>query len=349
MVSREEHAEIQLAELPEWWVGEERLEELPEPRRAFAARILGNLFAEDERPRDGDDYQRLVERHGADPAWQALEVVREALTEAEEESAPADALRSCRRRLVNEARSLARSVAAAEVQLHHDLLRDVSHDIRSPLNSVLFLVEGLYREHSGPLNATQRRQVGVVYSAAAALLNLVNDLLDFSKLLKDDAGVVADVPFGLASVISNARHLVGPVASHHDATLEFEIRGPRARRGDPQLLTRLLINFVSNGIEAAGEGGRLDVRFLDGEDGELCVRIDDDGPGGDVERVQELLDGPEDRRWSRSLQGSTHGLGLLISGELVRRAGGDTRVERRDGGGTRIEVTLPFPPVEESD
>lgn len=349
MTAGEESARIDVDDAPEWWPGREALEDLSAPRRAFAERIAAGLFSDDPSARAStEEYEELVASHGPDAAWGALDSVAEILDETEDAGAPSDELRSCRRRLAVETRRLARSAAAAQVRLHHDLLRDVSHDIRSPLNSILFLVEGLYREHSGPLTAIQRRQVGVVYSAAAALLNLVNDLLDFSKVLQDDAEQVADVPFGLASVISNARHLVGPVASHHDADLEFEVEGPQARRGDPQLLTRLMINFVSNGIEAAGEGGQLRVRFEDGENGTLRIRIDDDGHGADLERVRELLDGPGEQSWSRTLQGSTHGLGLLISGELVRRAGGETRAARIEGGGTRIEVTLPFPPVEET-
>lgn len=334
---------------PDWWAELGLEKTLTEPRRAFVERLAVRLFSESGESELVAGYRELVSRHGSAPGWEALEAVAEALEEADEAGAPEDEVGPCRVRLVREGHALARSAVQWEVEHHHALLRDIAHDIRSPLNSVLFLVEGLYREHPGELNPTQHRQVGVVYSAAASLLNLVNDILDFSKLLQDEAADVAEVPFGLSSVISNARHLIGPVATHHEAELEFEVEGVATRRGDPQLLTRLLINFVSNAVEAAGEGGDVRVRFEDGEDDALLVHVEDDGPGADVGRVQELLDGPKDRGWSRTLQGSTHGLGLLISGELVRRAGGTVRAERSDGGGTRIVIELPFPPVREEE
>ena len=346
MTPEEAVPELRADDLPAWWPDGAMPERVSGPIGVFGAAILARVFAVGE---ETAGYRELVRRYGADPAWEALDDVAEALEAAADADAPADDLRTARRRLFGEARELARDATAAQVDGHHDLLRDVAHDIRSPLNSVLFLVEGLYNEHSGPLNATQRRQVGVVYSAAAALLNLVNDLLDFSRFLQGEASEVADVPFGLGSVIGNARHLVGPMASHHGANLEFEVEGARARRGDPQLLTRLLINFVSNGIEATGDGGRLSVRFQDAGAEALRVRVEDDGPGADVERVQELLDAPGPECWSRDLRGSTHGLGLLISGELVRRAGGEASVERLGDGGTRIDIRLPFPPVEEGE
>ena len=109
------------------------------------------------------------------------------------------------------------------------LLRDVSHDLRSPLNSILFLADALATEHSGELNDVQRRQVGVLYSAAVSLVGLVNDLIDVSRVGDGATIEVAAEPFSVETTLQQVDQLVGPLATHGNVELAFRLEtlGPR--------------------------------------------------------------------------------------------------------------------------
>lgn len=223
----------------------------------------------------------------------------------------------------------------------YEVLKEVSHDIRSPLNSILFLVDGLYGERSGPLTDAQRRQLGVVYSAAATLLNIVNDILDFARMSGDGGGEISEVPFPLSNVLADVRRLVGPIAEHRGCRLqtELEVQGPR--RGDPQIVSRVLVNLVSNAIDAAGDEGEVVVRVT-GDDERLVIHVLDDGDEADPERLRELTAAGSAAGPTTTLTGQTHGLGLVICGRMVRAAGGSLDVRRTSDEWTEFTVELPF-------
>ncbi|HKK08240.1 MAG TPA: HAMP domain-containing sensor histidine kinase [Gemmatimonadota bacterium] len=292
---------------------------------------------------DLDRLELLLDKHGLRTLWAAIDGIHVAL-DLRRDLEP-DELEVCRSRLARLAFDVARLARDGEIRAQKALLRDISHDIRSPLNSILFLSEGLYSHNSANLTSAQRRQLGIVYAAAASLLNLVNDLLDFARTTEGNVGGIADMPFGVASVLSDVQRLVSPLADHHNTSLTVESHVDGARRGDPQVLCRLLINLVSNAIEAAGERGSVEWLLEDAEDGSLRVTVADDGPGADLDSVRELLAPQQEGRITRMLRGRTRGLGLVICGRLVRAAGGSIDVAASEAGGTRFTLELPFPKV----
>lgn len=295
---------------------------------------------------DQDEVDELSEEVSPDAVWQALTAVHGLLDEALADGAPLVEVEKYRRRVVRLGRRISEASVEEEGAVYRQLLRDVSHDIRSPLNSILFLADGLLSEQNGSLNHVQRRQMGVVYSAAASLLNLVNDLLDFARTsgAEEEEEEVARVPFSVENAVADVRHLLAPIADHHGTRLEFrvDVEGPRS--GDPQALCRVLLNLASNALEAAPSGGDVLVTVSE-EDGGATLRVDvdDDGEGVDLERVRSLIRPQPETRAPRMLQGRTHGLGLIISGRMVRAAGGDLDVRHRQDGGTRFTLRLPFP------
>lgn len=282
----------------------------------------------------------------ADAVWEALQAVHGLLDEALAEGAPLEEVETYRRRLLRLGRRWSDVAVREEGEAYRRLLRDVSHDVRSPLNSILFLADGLLTEQNGSLNPVQRRQMGVVYSAAASLLNLVNDLLDFARATSGEEEDVAHVPFSVENALSDVRHLLAPIADHHDTSFEFDVSAEGPRRGDPQALRRVLINLAANALEATAPGGEVFVRVCDESEGEtLRVDVDDDGDGVDLELVRKLLRPQPETRATRMLEGRTHGLGLIICGRMVRAAGGDLEVAHLDDGGSRFTLRLPFPRV----
>jgi signal transduction histidine kinase len=221
-------------------------------------------------------------------------------------------------------------------------LRDVSHDIRSPLNSILFLADALRSRHSGDLNSVQSRQIDVLYMASVTLVKLVNDLIDYSHL-NGDAGVsVANSPFSVESVVDDVHSLIGPLLAYHEVTLEVECTETNPRSGDAQILNRVLLNLLSNAVNALPEGGRVWLKVWDGPDGSLEASVTDDGLNADIERIRNALRVAVNGGTMAETQGWTHGLGLSISARLVAAAGGTLEAEPAESGGTRMRLSLPF-------
>lgn len=309
---------------------------------------LRELGAPDEHPRLRAEVRELLDEHGLAAVWSALSELHRELDGARGDGLDPEEADRSRAGLGELGWAIVREAPQTAVRSYRELLRDISHDIRSPLNSILFLSEGLTSHQSSGLSTAQKRQAGIVYAAAASLLNLVNDLLDFSRTSEGEVGGVAGIPFSVASVVADVKRLVAPLADYHETDLELEstVKGPR--KGDPQLLCRLLINLVSNAIEAADVGGRVEVRIQASGEGTLRITVADSGAGAELETVRSLLAPQPEERLTRMLHGRTHGLGLIIVGRLVRAAGGTVEVEARDEeGGTRFRVELPFGPLRE--
>lgn len=309
----------------------------------IAALLLEAVVADDG---DGDGVpaplEDLARRRRVGAAWDAAEELHLALDRALESGEMANReARRCRRRLVRIEARLHRAGLRARLSARRELLRDISHDLRVPLNSIVFLTDSLFDERHGQLSEAQRRKLGGVYAASTTLLNFINDLLDLARSSEEDLEVTR-VPFSIQGVLEDVRHLVRPVADYHGAGLDVDLRTGDSWDGDPRLVRRVLLNLVTNGLEAVGEGGRVTVTLDGGErdPGWRRIVVADDGPGIDVERAEALLRPGGSPGW-RELEG-TEGLGLLIIGRLARAAGGSVEVERGEEGGTRFTVELPF-------
>lgn len=225
-------------------------------------------------------------------------------------------------------------------------LRTVAHDMRSPLHSMLFLTDGLRSGESGRLSEVQRRQLGIVYSATATLVQLVNDLLDFADGGADPVAVADEMPFSPSRLLNEVERLLAPVALHLDVVLEVDGGEDGVYVGDAGLVRRLLVNLVSNALEAASDGGTVRVRTGPGPDGGLRILVEDDGRDADLEQMRRLLQPESISRTVRDLSGQTKGLGMAVCGRLVHSAGGRVEVHRSKGGWTQMTVSLPFGPWE---
>jgi len=297
-------------------------------------RLLGDPGADPQAPPDIPAFEVVAA---------AVHALREAIMEAGERGLAAGRVRTLHAGLDRELARLFATALARRTDDSRTLLRDVSHDLRSPLNSILFLADALASGHSGELNDVQRRQVGVLYAAAVSLVGLVNDLIDVTRLGDATTIEVVAEPFSLESVLQQVEQLVGPLATPSGTGLAFRLETLGPRRGDRRILTRILINLVTNAVQATGQGGRVVVRALDAGDGGLRVTVTDSGNGADVEQLRERLsESPLPTSESRG-HGWTHGLGLAICTRLARAAGGTIDVARSSDGGCILTVDLPFP------
>ncbi|MGR4864599.1 ATP-binding protein [Caulobacter sp. LARHSG274] len=251
-----------------------------------------------------------------------------------------------RERLTRAARG--RALAANEAKT--EFLATMSHEIRTPLNSVLGFTQLLVGRDDLP--ADVRRQLGLIDSAGGALLTVVNDILDFSRV---EAGQVELLfqPTSAAAVLHDAAGIIRSEAQARGLKLEVEVVDPVGGLHDLDglRLRQVLLNLLNNAVKFT-EAGRirasLTVEPGDIED-RLRFEIADTGVGIPVERQGKLFQrfSQVDSSASRSHGGP--GLGLAISKALVELMGGRIGVDSAPDHGSVFWIELSAPPVDAYD
>jgi signal transduction histidine kinase len=214
----------------------------------------------------------------------------------------------------------------------------MSHELRTPINAVLgystLLLERIY----GPLNDKQAEGIERTQKAARHLLELVNDVLDLSKI---EAGKI-DLrlqPVEFPSLIEDHFVTVRPLADVHGSALSIGHEGSPVRvTSDPRRVRQILLNLLSNAIKF-GRGNPIRVNIIRGDAGACTIEVRDEGEGippDDQERIfDEFV-----QLGKTQLQDGT-GLGLPISRRLAELLGGALTVESKVGEGSVFRLTLP--------
>ncbi|MGA2600701.1 MAG: ATP-binding protein [Bryobacteraceae bacterium] len=224
-----------------------------------------------------------------------------------------------------------------------DFLATMSHEIRTPLNAIIGMADVL----SGTtLTSEQQKCVDVFQRNGVSLLNLINDILDLSKV--ESGKVELEVmPFDLADVIARAMEVVEVRSTAKGLTLRQTI-GPGVPvflAGDPNRLRQIVINLLGNSIKFTEHGG-LEVQVeSDPEDarpGSLRFAISDTGIGIPADKIDQIFESftQVDSSTTRKYGGT--GLGLTISRQLVELMGGRIWVESMVGKGSTFFFTAKF-------
>jgi signal transduction histidine kinase len=243
-------------------------------------------------------------------------------------------------------RELARAKAAAEAanESKSRFLAAMSHEMRTPLNAVLGMNRLMLKT---TLTEEQRRYAMMIRSSGQALLELINDILDLSKI---EAGrmELEIVDFSPAATVDNVVSLLSPRAQAKGLTLELQAEPglPLALRGDPNRLRQVLINLVGNAVKFTERGGvqvQVKHRRLPDDKTELTIAVRDSGIGIAPEALPKLFERfvQADNSTARRYGGT--GLGLAISAEIVSLMGGRIHVQSEPGVGSSFEVVLPLP------
>jgi signal transduction histidine kinase len=221
------------------------------------------------------------------------------------------------------------------------LLAEVAHDIRSPLTSILFLVERMHTGQAGPITPEQERHLALVYTATFELNMLVNDLTELAH--RGGPGLLRRerVCFSIDDMLRSVRDLVQPVAEERRLELRIEKSASDLRFGHPEALTRVLLNLVTNAFRVTALGSvTIQARDRPAACVEFSVR--DAGPGLSAERMTGLFE-PFATVGRKRRGVSSAGLGLAICRRLVHAMGGELAVESEVGVGTRFFFQLRLP------
>src|SRR5256886_8691470 len=134
-----------------------------------------------------------------------------------------------------------------------ELVVEMAHDLRSPLTSILFLAESLRSGQSSPISDTQRRQLGLIYSAALCLCTAANDVLELAR----GGDRLADReprPFSIVEVFKSVRDMVQPIAEEKGLPLHLKPARPDWRLGHARALSRVLLNLTTNALKFTEQG-----------------------------------------------------------------------------------------------
>jgi signal transduction histidine kinase/CheY-like chemotaxis protein len=225
--------------------------------------------------------------------------------------------------------------------LKSKFLSNMSHEFRSPLNSILALSRLLLEHVDGPLSPEQERQVSLVRKAAEDLFEMVNDLLDLAKV---EAGkvVIRPVDFDVDHLFGGLRGMLRPLLVNPAPSLIFEdAEGVPTIQSDEAKVSQILRNFISNALKFT-EAGEIRVAARMAGDDTVVFSVGDTGIGiapEDQERIFEeftQIDGPAQRR----ARGT--GLGLPLTRKLATLLGGSVTVESTPGGGSTFSLALPL-------
>ena len=220
-------------------------------------------------------------------------------------------------------------------------LASMSHELRTPLNAVLGFSEIMRDQHLGPISERYRSYADDIHSSATHLLQLINDILDLSKL--EAGGRELDLTYlSVDDEVTHVTRLLAGEARKHEVTLVCAESSPLPPvLADRLAVRQVLLNLVSNALKFSTAGGKVRVTAVRSK-GDLMVSVSDQGVGIHPDDLDRVLKPFEQVRSNMTAAAKGTGLGLPLSKNLIELHGGRLWIESLLGQGTTVSFTLPL-------
>lgn len=225
-------------------------------------------------------------------------------------------------------------------QLKSEFLASISHELRSPLHTIIGFAELLAEELEGPLNERQARFVNHIHRDSLHLLELINDILDLSKIEAGKLDLHLE-NFDALDAIDEVLNSIAPVAKAKNIEIMMKFCPTLKVHADRLRLKQILLNLLSNAVKFTPENGSVSVACAK-QDGFAEFSVSDTGLGIPKEEHQTIFN--KFHQVGSTTKGVREGtgLGLAITKHLVEEHGGQIRVRSEVGQGSRFTFTVPL-------
>lgn len=235
----------------------------------------------------------------------------------------------------------ARDTARAAGEAKSQFLARMSHELRTPLNGILGFSELLLEDER--LDDAQREKIRNLYGAGKHLLELVNGLLDLSKI-ESGRMELATRAFPLLEVIQSCAALMAPDITRKrlEFTLNVDQRLPKAVMGDPTRLRQVILNLLSNAVKFTPSGGSIYFHAKQKTTEKLRIEVRDTGPGISAENQRLIFEDFVQIASMTQSEALGTGLGLAITSRLVKQMGGEIGCQSNPGTGSTFWIEIPL-------
>ena len=227
-------------------------------------------------------------------------------------------------------------------RMKSEFLANMSHELRTPLNSIIGFSEFLVDQKPGPLNDKQSEYLGDILNSGRHLLQLINDILDLSKVESGKMELALE-SFAPAEAIGEVCAVIAPTAKKKDISLEVAL-SPNLLRVtlDQHRFKQILYNLLSNAVKFTPDGGTVELMTNPLGEDRFEVHVKDSGIGIKGEDISKLFSEftQLDSSAGRLYQGT--GLGLALTKKLVELQKGSISVDSNIGAGSTFKVVLPL-------